>query len=190
MWPIKNNKYKHMKEETKEASVMNKGLIGVSISVGILAGSWILLEVIYGGLGIEEPLNFKGIGIAGFLGWATFYAAGGKKIGFRSGFATNLTGVCWGIIMVLIWTLIGSYSNYLGALFGVGIGAAGMCFQAHVKSLGFIPGAFIGCSTFFALGATITIPVILTTVFGLIIGLFLGWISEIWGGKIATQLGA
>ena len=37
---------------------MNKGLIGVTISVGILAGSWILLEVIYGGLGINEPLNF------------------------------------------------------------------------------------------------------------------------------------
>ena len=168
---------------------MKKGLIGVSISVGILAGSWILLEVIYGGLGIKEPLNFKGIGTAGFLGWATFYAAGGKKAGFRSGLATNLTGVCWGIVMVLIWTLLGAYSNYLGALVGVGIGAAGMCFQAHVKRLGFIPGAFIGASTFFALGATISMPVILPTVFGLIIGLFLGWISEVWGGKIATQLG-
>lgn len=179
-----------MKEETKSISKMNKGLTGVSISVGILAGSWILLEVIYGGLGITEPLNFKGIGIAGFLGWATFYAAGGKKTGFRSGFATNLTGVCWGIIMVLIWTLLGSYSNYLGAFLGVGVGAAGMCLQAHSKALGFIPGAFIGCSTFFALGATITLPVFLTAVFGLIIGLSLGWISEAWGGKIATQLGA
>ena len=168
---------------------MKKGLIGVSISVGILAGSWILLEAIYGDLGIKEPLNFKGIGTASFLGWATFYAAGGKKAGFRSGLATNLTGVCWGIVMVLIWTLLGAYSNYLGALVGVGIGAAGMCFQAHVKRLGFIPGAFIGASTFFALGGTISMPVILTAVFGLIIGLFLGWISEVWGGKIAAQLG-
>ena len=179
-----------MQEATKSKSKMNKGLLGVSISVGILAGSWILLEVIYGGLGIEEPLNFKGIGIAGFLGWATFYAAGGKKTGFRSGFATNLTGVCWGVIMVLIWTLLGPYSNYFGAFLGVGIGAAGMCFQAHIKTLGFIPGAFIGCSTFFALGATITLPVVLSAVFGLIIGLSLGWISEAWGGKIAKQLGA
>lgn len=179
-----------MKKETKGVSRLNKGLIGVSISVGILAGSWILLEVIYGGLGIEEPLNFKGIGTAGFLGWATFYAAGGKKEGFRSGLATNLTGVLWGIAIVLIWTLLGSYSNYLGALVGVGIGASGMCVQAHAKSLGFIPGAFIGCSTFFALGATISMPVILPAVFGLIIGLSLGWISEAWGGKIASQLGA
>nr|WP_299069414.1 DUF1097 domain-containing protein [uncultured Allomuricauda sp.] len=177
-------------EETKKVSRLNKGLIGVSISVGILAGSWILLEVIYGGLGIEDPLNFKGIGTAGFLGWATFYAAGGKKAGFVSGFATNLTGIGWGIVIVLIWTLIGGYSNYLGALVGVGIGAAGMCLQAHARPLAFIPGAFIGCSTFFALGATMTLPVILTTVLGLIIGLSLGWISEAWGGKIATRLGA
>ena len=177
-----------MKEETKGISRRNNGLIGVSISVGILAGVWILLEVIYGGLGVEQPFNFKGIGTAGFLGWATFYAAGGKKAGFKSGLATNLTGVGWGVIIVLIWTLIGTYSNYLGALIGVGIGAAGMCFQAHAKTLSFIPGAFIGCSTFFALGATISIPVILPTVLGLIIGLTLGWISEVWGRKIAAQL--
>ena len=178
-----------MKEETKEVSHFNKGLIGVSISVGILAGIWIMLEVIYGGLGIQEPLNFKGVGTAGFLGWATFYAAGGKNAGFKSGLATNLTGVFWGIVIVLIWTLVGAYSNYLGAFVGVAIGAGGMCFQAHVKQLGFIPGAFIGASTFFALGAAITTPVILPTVVGLIIGLSLGWLSEVWGGKIATQLG-
>ncbi|MDW5289691.1 DUF1097 domain-containing protein [Formosa sp. PL04] len=178
-----------MKEEAKGISRLNKGLIGVSISVGVLAGSWILLEVIYGGLGIKVPLDLKGIGVAGFLGWATFYAAGGKNIGFKSGLVTNLTGVCWGILIVLIWTFLGTYSNYLGALVGAGIGAAGMCFQAHIKQLGFIPGAFIGCSTFFALGATISLTVILPTVFGLIIGLSLGWISEAWGGKIATQLG-
>lgn len=177
-------------EETKKVSRLNKGLIGVSISVGILAGFWILLEVIYGGLGIEAPLNFKGIGTAGFLGWATFYAAGGKKTGFKSGLATNLTGIGWGIAIVLIWTMIADYSNYLGAIVGVGIGAAGMCLQAHARPLAFIPGAFIGCSTFFALGATITFPVILATVFGLIIGLSLGWISEAWGGRIATWLGA
>lgn len=179
-----------MKEEAKGGvSRIKKGLIGVSISVGILAGIWILLEVVYGGLGIEEPLNFKGVGTAGFLGWATFYAAGGKKAGFKRGLATNLTGVGWGIIIVLIWTFFGVYSNYLGALVGVGIGAGGMCFQAHAKTLDFIPGAFIGCSTFFALGATISLQVILPTVLGLIIGLSLGWISEVWGGKIASQLG-
>jgi hypothetical protein len=169
---------------------MNKGLIGVSISVGILAGLWILLEVIYGGLGMEEPLNLKGIGVAGFLGWATFYAAGGKNAGFSSGLASNLSGVCWGIVIVLIWGLLGGYSNYLGAFVGVAIGAGGMCFQAHVKQLGFIPGAFIGCSTFFALGAAISMPVILPAALGLTIGLSLGWISEVWGGKIAAQLGA
>lgn len=178
-----------MKKETEQLSLMNKGLIGVSISVGVLAGSWILLELIYGGLGIKEPLNLKGIGVAGFLGWATYYAAGAKDGGFKSGLVTNLTGVLWGIVIVLIWTLLGTYSNYLGALIGVGIGAAGMCLQAHVKSLGFIPGAFIGCSTFFALGAMISMPVILPAVFGLIIGLSLGWLSEAWGGKIAGLLG-
>ena len=71
---------------------MNKGLIGVGVSVGILAGLFIMFEVIYGGLGMEEPLNLKGIGTAGFLGWATFYAAGGEKAGFVSGFFYQLNG--------------------------------------------------------------------------------------------------
>ena len=167
---------------------MNKGLIGVGISVGILAGLFILFEVIYGGLGMEEPLNLKGIGTAGFLGWATFYAAGGEKGGFVSGIFTNLTGILWGIVIVWVWTLLGGVSNYLGAFVGVAIGAGGMCFQAHIKQLGFIPGAFIGCSTFFALGAAISLPVILPTALGLIIGLSLGWLSQAWGGKITALL--
>ena len=58
-----------------------------------------------------------------------------------------------------------------------------MCFQAHIKQLGFIPGAFIGCSTFFGLGAAISLPVILPTALGLIIGLSLGWAVSSMGWK-------
>lgn len=167
---------------------MNKGLIGVAVSVGILAGLWILLEVIYGSFAMEEPLDLKGIGTAGFLGWATFYAAGGEKGGFVSGIYTNLTGILWGIIIVWVWTLLGGVSNYLGAFVGVALGAGGMCIQAHIKKLRFIPGAFIGCSTFFALGAAISVPVILPSALGLTLGLSLGWLSQVWGGKISTLL--
>lgn len=157
----------------------DKSLISVSLSVGILAGLWqVLVSVIPADFAI--PLG--GVGVAGFLGWATFYAAGGKKDGLVKGSAANLTGVIWAMVIVLIMQLFNF--NLLGAFLGVAVGAFMMCFQAHIKLLGFIPGAFIGCSTLFALGATITDVVLWPTIIGLLAGLVLGFISEWLGGLI------
>lgn len=152
---------------------INKFIVSVAISVGVLAGLWQLATVLY-----PEGGSFPlvGVGVAGFLGWATFYAAGGKKEGLIKGTAANLTGVLWAVVIVLIWKLFNF--NTLGAFVSVGIGAFMMCFQANVKLLSFIPGAFIGCSTFFALGASVTAAVLFPTIIGLIAGLVLGFISE------------
>lgn len=125
----------------------------------------------------SASFNLTGLVVAGFLGWATFYAAGAGKDGLVKGIPANLSGVLWAVVIVFIWDKVFGF-NTLGAFISVGIGAAMMCFQAHLKVVGFIPGAFIGCSTFFALGAAITGDVLFPTIIGLVLGLALGWISQ------------
>ncbi len=154
---------------------LNKFLLAVAISVGVLAGLFQVLVQVYPTVVASFPL--AGIGVAGFLGWATFYAAGGKKEGFIKGTAANLTGIFWGVAIVFIWNLFNF--NNLGAFIAVAIGAGMMCFQAHIKLLSFIPGAFIGASTFFALGATITGATLFPAAIGLLVGLAFGWLSEV-----------
>jgi len=152
---------------------LDKFLVAVTISIFLLAGLFNFGYVIY-----ERYVstNLVGLVVAGFLGWATFYAAGAGKDGLVKGIPANLTGVFWGVVIVWIWGLMDF--NLLGAFLAVAIGAGAMCFQAHLKPLGFIPGAFIGCSTFFAVGAAISTAVLVPAVLGLLMGLILGYISE------------
>ena len=133
---------------------LDKFLLAVSISIFILAGGWIFLESLYNTW--DTGFALAGVGTAGFLGWATFYAAGAGKGGLVKGIPANLTGVFWAVVIVFLWDKVFSF-NELGAFVAVAIGAGMMCFQANIKWLGFIPGAFIGCSTFFALGFTLSI---------------------------------
>ena len=153
----------------------DKFLIAVSLSVGILAGLFQLAFVLYDQS--SATFNLTGLVVAGFLGWATFYAAGAGKDGLTKGIPANLSGVLWAVVIVLIWDKVFGF-NTVGAFVAVAIGAGMMCFQAHIKWFGFIPGAFIGCSTFFALGAQINGDVLFPTIIGLLLGLVLGYVSE------------
>lgn len=154
---------------------LDKFLLAVTITVGVLAGLFNLAYVLYANSGASFNLN--GLVVAGFLGWATFYAAGGGKDGLVKGIPANLSGVLWAVVIVFLWDKVFGF-NELGAFVAVAIGAGAMCFQAHIKWFGFIPGAFIGCSTFFALGAAINGDVLFPTIIGLLAGLILGWISQ------------
>jgi len=153
---------------------IDKFLVAVSISIFLLAGLFNLAAEIYARSGISFDLT--GVVVAGFLGWATFYAGGAGKDGLKKGIPANLSGVFWGVVIVLIWGLF-NY-NVFGAFLAVAIGAGFMCFQAHLKLLSFIPGAFIGCSTFFALGAGVNGTTLWPAVIGLLVGLLLGYVSE------------
>lgn len=163
---------------------LDKFLVAVTISIFLLAGSWIFLESYYNTLGMA--LALPGIGVAGFLGWATFYAAGSGKEGLKKGIPANMSGIFWGIAIVFLWDKVFAF-NLLGSFLAVGFGAGMMCFQAHFKPFGFIPGAFIGCSTFFALGASITMNTILPSALGLLCGLLLGYVSEQFAIVIKTK---
>lgn len=81
----------------------------------------------------------------------------------------------WGFLIVQVADV---FAPVVGAAAGLGIavaiGAASMCWQAKIPTLAFIPGAFIGCSTFF--GANLSFA---ETAIGLICGAFLGYVSEL-----------
>lgn len=148
-------------------------LTAVGISVGVLAGLWMVAS---SALGL---LTF-----AGFLSWASFYAAGGKTKGLKDTLILNFVGVVWGFLIV---QMAGIFTPAIGASAGLGIavaiGAASMCWQARIPTLAFIPGAFIGCSTFF--GANLNFS---GSVIGLICGGILGYLSEL-GGTLLSKAG-
>lgn len=135
-------------------------LVAVGISIGVLAGIW---AQFCGNVGLVAWI--------GFVSWACFYAAGGKKEGLGKTLAANLSGVFWGFIIITIMNLL-NFPYALGV--AVVIGAFMMCVQAHIKYLAFIPGAFAGCASYFGSGTDIQAAAL-----SLICGAVLGYLSEV-----------
>ena len=136
-------------------------LISVGVTVGILAGLWCFAAD-----------SFGLISFAGFLGWATYFAAGGGVKGVKLGLCSNLSGVIWGVLTL---TFCGMFPNVPYYFFTI-IFAAIMCWQAHAELLSFIPGTFIGNATFYAVNALGGSPEF--TALGLACGILLGIISD------------
>lgn len=141
-------------------------LVGIAISVGVLAGLW----------GQFSPA----IGLVtwvGFVAWASFYAAGGKAEGLKLSIAANLSGVIWAFLMVQVAAWL-NISPLMGTT--IALGAAGMVLQSKIKLLSFIPGAFMGCSCAFGMGLDIQ-----ATVLALAAGGLLGFASEYLGVQLS-----
>ena len=136
-------------------------LISVGITVGILAGAWCFAA---------DSVGL--ISFAGFLGWATYFAAGGGDKGVKLGICSNLSGVIWGLATTALCGFFPDVPYYFFTI----IFAAIMCWQAHVQLLSFIPGTFIGNATYYAamaLGGDAGL-----TAAGLACGICLGLISD------------
>lgn len=132
-------------------------LISVGVTVGILAGLWCFAAD-----------SFGLISFAGFLGWATYFAAGGSVKGVKLGLCSNLSGVIWGILTIKLCGLFPNVPYYFFTI----IFAAIMCWQAHAEFLSFIPGTFIGNATFYAVNALGGSPEL--TALDLACGIFFG----------------
>ncbi len=145
-------------------------LIAIGISVGILAGLWGQFS---GDLGL--------ITWVGFVAWAVFYAAGGKRTGYLKAVPALLSGVVWAALIVWFAGVLGVTA---GLGIAVGIGAFMMVAQAKVSVLSFIPGAFAGASCYFGSGNDWK-----GTAIALVLGASLGWLSEAGGGALA-KIGA
>ena len=138
-------------------------LFPIALSSGIIAALW-----------ATSSANLQMSTFAGFLAWSTYFAAGGGKKGFKTAILNNLSGICWGAVVVLLTT---SLTPYIGDIPAVGvataIGSAMVIFQSKISFLDYIPGAFIGLSAFFATGSKF-----MPTVIAMITGAFLGVFSE------------
>lgn len=136
----------------------------VALSAGVLAVVW---------AGVADIFNW--ITWLGFMGCSTFFAQPltGLK-GMFMAWATNLSGVFWG------WLIIAGSSFFVSPMVGyamTGLVTAAMCLQASYYRLAFIPGTFIGCCVCFALAgdlATIIPPLLIGGALGLSMSILTG----------------
>ncbi|GLS91785.1 hypothetical protein GCM10007916_28550 [Psychromonas marina] len=129
----------------------------IALSAGLLAALW---------CGIADIFHL--VTWVGFLGCSSYFAQPKKGLsGVVVSWCTNLSGVFWA------WLVISASSYFdtqlMGYLF-TGIATSLMCLQASYHKLSFIPGAFIGCCTTFALGGEVKMLVP-----ALILGALLGY---------------
>jgi len=149
----------------------------VAFSAGLLAAVW---------CGIADYFHL--VSWVGFLGCSTYFAQ--TRQGFQGvllSWATNLTGVFWA------WFVIAGGSFFDSQMIGyllTGISGAMMCLQAADKRLNFIPGAFIGSCTTFAMGgdiANLILPLVLGSLLGYSMAMFtqpLVYITDICKNKL------
>lgn len=143
-----------------------KALLGIAISVGVLAGLWTFVSV-------ELTL----ITWVAFLSWACFFAAGGGTGGFQKALAANVAGVFWGWVISLGLEQV-SASTIALALMVTVVGFI-LCVEAALPLLSFIPGGFVGTAAFF--GTAFDLP---GTLIAVVVGVVLGIVSELLGAKI------
>ena len=158
-----------------------KRLIALGISIGVLAGLWTVLALTVTSIGgWQAPL----VVWIGFAAWATFYAAGGRVPGLTKALGSNLSGLLWGFALLWAATRVSEGSAVVLGLF-VALAAFGMCVQAAVPLLAFIPGAFVGAAAFFGSGG-----VFWATAVSLVAGALLAYASELIGDVIEKVLPA
>ncbi|AOR23849.1 DUF1097 domain-containing protein [Clostridium taeniosporum] len=137
-------------------------LFSLSLTTAILCGAWMI------------GADMTGlIAWAGFAGCTTFFAAGGKKEGFKSAICTNLSGVFWAMLSIKMSAILGF--PQAGVIMTIII-TFFLCIQSKITILKFIPGAFVGSfSTFAANGDWMKL---LPSLF---LGVVLGFLCE-WTG--------
>lgn len=156
-----------------------KRLIALGISIGVLAGLWTVFA-----LSIPEVAGYAAPFVVwiGFAAWAVFYAAGGRMTGLTKTLGSTLSGLLWGFALLWAATQVSAGSAVVLGLF-VAIAAFGMCVQAAVPLLAFIPGAFVGAAAYFGNAGTFW-----STLISLVAGALLAYVSEILGDVIEKAL--
>jgi hypothetical protein len=129
-----------------------------------------------------------------FLSWASFFTAGGDKKALNTSIITNVCGALWGYVGVKVFLPLFGFAGATWALpiaiFFVG---GGMVAQSYWSVLAFVPGCFIGCSTFFAvansalIGPTGLEAILLATSLGLVVGDIIGYVSVLFGNVMTKK---
>jgi hypothetical protein len=146
-------------------------LVALALSIGVLIAGWTYVALGPGALPVW----------AGIVAWGCFFAAGGKTEGLMKTIASNLSGVFWAFLALTAWNKFGGGLPVLSVL--VGLAAVGMVLQAKIRTLAFIPGAFLGAATTVSVvvGANGTY---VKTMIALVVGAVLGYLSEMLAGAL------
>jgi hypothetical protein len=146
-------------------------LVALALSIGILIAGWTYIALGPGALPVW----------AGIVAWGCFFAAGGKTEGLMKTVASNLSGVLWAFLALTASNRFGGGVPVLSLL--VGVAAFGMVLQAKIRTLAFIPGAFLGAATAVSVvvGANGSWA---RTCIALVIGAVLGYVSEMVAGAL------
>lgn len=141
-----------------------KKILAIGISSGIIAAIWTIGSF---SIGLST--------VAGFLAWSSFFASGVRGIqGVKKALVANISGICWGFSGVQLSNLFApSLGSVQAIAVGNGLGSLGICLQSKLPVVSFIPASFIGWSAFIASGMNFKI-----TIISMIIGSFLGYVSE------------
>lgn len=156
-----------------------KRLIALGISIGVLAGLWTVFALSVPAIGGYAAPFIVWIG---FAAWAVFYAAGGRLPGLTKTLGSTISGLLWGFALLWAATRISEGSAVVLGVF-VALAAFGMCVQATVPLLAFIPGAFIGAAAYFG-----NAGVFWSTLLSLLAGALLAYASELLGDVIEKAL--
>ncbi len=147
-----------------------KGLLGIGISVGVLAGVWTYVSV-------ELAL----VTWVAFVAWACFFAAGGGTTGLAKGLAANVAGVFWGWLISLGINHV-SGSTLALALMVTLVGFV-LCVEAALPLLSFIPGGFAGTAVFFGTGFDLG-----GTLVAVVAGALFGLVSEVVAARLQRAI--
>lgn len=156
-----------------------KRLVALGISIGVLAGLWTVFALSVPEIG-GYPAPF--VVWIGFAAWAVFYAAGGRMQGLTKTLGSTLSGLLWGFALLWAATQVREGSAVVLGVF-VALAAFGMCVQASVPLLAFIPGAFIGAAAYFG-----NAGVFWSTLISLVAGALLAFASELLADVIDKAL--
>jgi hypothetical protein len=147
-----------------------KALLGIGISVGVLAGAWTYVSV-------ELAL----VTWVAFVAWACFFAAGGGTSGLAKGLAANVAGVLWGWVISQGLEHVSASTLALAVM--VTLVGFVLCVEAALPLLSFIPGGFAGTAVFFGTGFD-TGGALLAIVAGAVLGI----VSERLGAVIQSAV--
>ena len=156
-------------------------LNAISLSVGLWVGIWCFAT-----LGFLEP---KVMTWVTFLTWASFFAAGGGKVGLTKAVASAFAGALISAAVVLLNGQLGGGVQGVGLLiFSVLLAGLGwvLCQLSKVNLFSFIPGAFIGAASFFGAGAPLDQKLAWVLV-SIVCGAVMGLISERVGQALTAK---
>lgn len=156
-----------------------KRVLALGISAGVLAA--ILATILS-----SPPFNL--VSWIGFVAMLTFFSTKGGVEGLKITLATNLSGVFWGVMLLVVTGFLASFGIHgqVSLAISVIVFVIIMCMQSYFKLLSFIPGAFAGCSCYFASATTdpLATDVLVTVIASLVVGGLIAISAEKIGGKL------